>query len=226
MAGRTRALLVVLGVAAVAAIVAWTLRGGSEPTAGTPGSAGTGAPATDPARPGTSAPPLARPGVAQPAGPRTGSAAAAANGVEEIEDGDPDTRTYVMDNGAIVRDHRGSGYAPPINPPAMSPDRRTMSTDITARIYQQLAPMVASCGAQVPAEDRGENPFTYVTLNVQVAGGRLAVTDVYPTIHDIEGASAASFPACVRDKAAALSVPTGTEPDRDDYTVQYPIRLR
>jgi hypothetical protein len=131
-----------------------------------------------------------------------------------------------MDNGAVVRDHRGSGYGPPITPPPMRPDQRTMNTELTAKIYQQLSPMVAACGREVPAGDRGADPYVYVTLTVKVAKGQLTTTDVYPTMNDVTGASASSLPACIADKAKGISLASGDEPEHDDYTVQYPIRLR
>ena len=214
-------MLLLLAAVAVGAVAFWKLRGRGThdtPADSTPGSAvatpgGPGHPAIDPV---TGKPVIGRPGTANPAAP------------DEIDDGDgdPTTRTYVMDNGAVVRDHRGSGYDPPINPPPMRPDARTMSTVVTARIYQQLAPIVAACANTVPAADRGADPFVYVTMTVKVAKGQLTTTDVYPTIHDVTGGSATAFPSCVADKARTITLTASDEPDHDDYIVQYPIRLK
>lgn len=219
---RRAVLLVVAGLAAAATIALWVGLGRSHGDRD-PGATG-GSSAAPADRPPPLDPRTGRPTVATP----RGSAAADPTAPDEIDDGDgdPDTRTYVMDNGAVMRDHRGPGYAPPINPPPMRPDQRTMSTVITARIYQQLAPVVAACGRAVPAGDRGEDPFVYVTMTVKVAKGQLTTTDVYPTIHDVNGASATAFPACVADKARAITLATADEPDHDDYIVQYPIRLK
>jgi|GEM_PF-5755881 len=220
MTGRTRTLLIALAALVLAAIAIWKLRGGDAPQSAGP------APGAAEDKPDGVPGPAPR----RPVDPRSGPVAAGRPGPDDVDlddgDGDPTTRTYVMDNGAVVRDHRGAGAAPPINPPPMRPDQRTMSTVITARIYQQLAPAVASCGAAVPAADRGADPFTYVTMTVKVAKGALTTIDVYPTINDIGGASAASFTTCVTDKAMAISLTARDEPDHDDYIVQYPIRLR
>ncbi len=219
MSARTRLVLLALGVALVVAVGFWRMRGrASDPAAPTASDRAGSSTATGPGPAGT------RPRI----DPRSGSTVKPAAGADEVDDGDgdPDTRTYVMDNGAVIRDHRGSGYAPPINPPPMPPDKRTMNTQLTAKIYQQLAPIVAACGGAVPTADRGGDPFTYVTMTVKVEKGQLTTTDVYPTIHDINGTSADAFPACVADKAKAIAIATGDEPDHSDYIVQYPIRLR
>ncbi|MBL8626276.1 MAG: hypothetical protein JNK64_33480 [Myxococcales bacterium] len=139
---------------------------------------------------------------------------------------DRGTRTYVMDNGAVVQDHRGDGYGPPIDPPPMPPSKRTMNSAVTAKIYLQLKPMVTACGGKVDPADRGEDPFVYVTMTVAVTKGTLAPTDIYPTLHDLDGASADRFTDCLRTQAMTIRVPDSGEPDRTDYIVQYPIRLK
>lgn len=136
------------------------------------------------------------------------------------------TRTYVMDNGAVVQDHRGEGYGPPVAPPALPPGKRTMSPEITARIFQLLRPGVTKCAAKVPAAERGPDPFVYVTMTVAVAAGRLTTTDVYPTTHDLKGDSVDGYVNCVREAGMAVTLDRTGEPDRTDYVVQYPIRVR
>jgi hypothetical protein len=101
-----------------------------------------------------------------------------------------------------------------------------MNPQVTARIYQQLWPAVSTCAGKVPDSDRGDNPFVYVTMTVAVTGGRLTTTDVFPTLHDLKGDSVTSFTDCVREAGMAVVVADSGEPDRTDYVVQYPIRLR
>lgn len=143
-----------------------------------------------------------------------------------LERPDRGVKVYVLDNGAVIRDHRGEGVPPPIAPPPMRPDKRTMSSKLTARIYTALAPMVQECAAAVPAVDRGADPFTYVTMTVQVSQGKLTTSDVFPTTHDLNGTSAQTFASCLADKGRGIAVPADDEPDHDDYIVQYPIRLQ
>ena len=155
--------------------------------------------------------------------PRPGSIGGTLEPVRVDSDG---TRTYVMDNGAVVQDHRGDGYGPPVAPPALPPGKRTMSPEVTALIFQKLRPGVLACAGKVPASDRGADPFVYVTMTVAVASGRLSTTDTYPTTHDLKGDSLEGYVNCVREAGMAVTLDGTGEPDRNDYIVQYPIRLR
>ncbi|MBK9030923.1 MAG: hypothetical protein IPL61_06215 [Myxococcales bacterium] len=215
---RARLVLAVVAVAVIAlAIVLWRSRGrattpSTDPVATTPTATGGGATPS-----GVGAPPIARGSSVTP----TPDDPTAPVSVDERG-----TRTYVMDNGAVIRDHRGPDYGPPIVPPPMPPGKRTMSTEVTAKIYAQLKPAVTQCAAQVSAADRGADPFVYVTMTVAVTNGRLATTDVYPTLNDLKGPSVAAFTDCVRKQGLAVSIEQSGEPDRTDYVVQYPLRLR
>jgi hypothetical protein len=215
MTGRTRGLLIALAAVAVVAIAIWQWRkraGDDAPASGA--ATGTG---------GAVPPPIDRRRVvAQPAGPS-----------DDLSDPDAPDRSarrepkiYVLDNGAVIRDHRGEGFPPPIAPPPLPPEQRTMNTQLTAKIYLALAPVVRACAAEVPAVDRGDDPFTYVTMTVQVSKGQLTTSDVFPTTHDVKGASEQRFASCVADKGRAIAVAAPDEPDHTDYIVQYPIRLR
>lgn len=215
---RARLLGAVVALAVVAIVVIWWRGGRSAPSA----------PADPPA--GSDAP---RVGAPSPAGARpvgkvevpTGRPAPGADKPSAAGD-DPVMRTYVMDNGAVVQDHRGDGFGPPIDPPPMPPSKRTMDSAVTAKVYLQLKPMVAKCGGQLDPADRGKDPFVYVTMTVAVTKGALAPTDVYPTLHDLKGPSADRFTDCLRTQAMTIQVPESGEPDRTDYIVQYPIRLK
>ena len=161
---------------------------------------------------------------ATPSRPSTPAAGAAA-----VDPGSTsDTRVHVTDTGRIVRDHRpGLNEDPTLFPAPLPPEQRTMSSAITADLAQQLRPIVAGCGRDVPAADRGAEPTVMVTLTVNVAQGRLSTTDVNAGSVDIAEASRDRlFAACVRDHAASLAAVTGDEPDLTDYIVQFPIPLR
>lgn len=215
---RARLLGAVVALAVIAIAVIWW-RGGSSSSSATPD-----APA------GAAAPPT---GAPPPAGPRPvgkvevpGDRPAAPGDVASGGAADRGVRTYVMDNGAVVQDHRGDGYGPPIDPPPMPPSKRTMDSAVTAKVYLQLKPMVAACSGKFDPADRGDDPFVYVTMTVAVTKGTLTPTDVYPTLHDLKGASADRFTDCLRTQAMSIQVPDSGEPDRTDYIVQYPIRLK
>ena len=64
------------------------------------------------------------------------------------------------------------------------------------------------------------------SMTVAVTAGRLTTTDVYPTTHDIKGASLDGYVNCVRDAGMAVTLDGTGEPDRTDSVVQYPIRVR
>jgi hypothetical protein len=136
------------------------------------------------------------------------------------------TRTYVMDNGAVVRDHRPEDHGEPIAPPPMPPEQRTMSSAVTAVVYQRVAPVVAACAAKVVAADRGKDPFVYLTLTVAVTHGKLTVADSFPTANDIGAGAKPALLDCVRAGTLTQTVEAVDEPDRDNYIVQYPIRIR
>lgn len=217
MAAPSRGLLIVLAAVIVvgAVVLVMKLRGGDEDAPAAPPAVATDRPVRPPITPGT---------VAQPR-PR--------DDLEGEDDAgalpqrpDRGVKVYVLDNGAEIRDHRGEGMPPPIAPPPMRPDMRTMSSAVTAKIYTALAPIVAECAQGVPAVDRGADPFTYVTMTVQVKGGALTTSDVFPTTHDVNGQSAQTFASCVADKGKSIAVAAPDEADHTDYIVQYPIRLR
>ena len=138
----------------------------------------------------------------------------------------PPPRFYVMDDGHVVRDHRRGGGEPPLATAPLPPEQRTMSSEVTARVYQQLAPIVATCGAQVPTSARGADPFVYINLTVRVAGGTLTTVDSMPSPHDIADTASAPLVKCVRDGLATLRVAAAGEPDRASYPLQYPVRIR
>ncbi|MBP8810371.1 MAG: hypothetical protein KBG48_05340 [Kofleriaceae bacterium] len=196
---------------AVVAIVWWRGRERGATTSRASGGA-----AVDPSAPG--------------AGPAGGSAAPSrprprvpgTTDVEVLPDG---TRVYVSDKG-VFRDHRGSGAPPPLGPPGLPPDQKTMSSAVTAQIYDQLKPAVVACSAAVAAADRGADPFVYVTLTVAVAGGALSTTGVEVGVNDVATSAQAALVQCVSERARAVAIPASGEPDRTDYIVQYPIRLR
>lgn len=209
--------LTLLAIAVLAlglALYLWKGRGSSTSSTATRPAPGEGSGATAVGRP-----PAGRPGPGArrdewPAEP--GSAGGSATG----------PRTYVMDDGSMVRDHRAGGGQPPVATTPMPPEQRTMNPELTARVYQQVSPAVAGCAAKVPTDARGADPFVYINLNVEVDGGVLSATDVLPVAHDVEGDAAEALVACVREGVARLRVDATGEPDQAAYVLQYPIKLR
>lgn len=138
------------------------------------------------------------------------------------------TRESVSDTGNPIRDHRGDERAAEaVDLPApIAPGERTMSSTITAALYGKLAPIVRACGAAVPADARGDTPTVHVTLTVDVAGGQLTTQHATAVTNDITGPASEQVIACVRDRASDLTTAANGEPDRTDYVVQFPVRLR
>ncbi len=174
----------------------------------------------DPSRPGAGTPGLRSPGTT-PA--RLPGAADPADPAAVLDAG---TRTYVMDDGTVVRDHRAGGGEPPVATTPVPPEQRTLNPELSAKVYQQLAPRVADCTGKVPASARGADPFVYVNLTVEVDGGILSTTEVLPVAHDVEDAAAGALVACVRAGLSTLRVDAKGEPDQTSYVLQYPMRLR
>jgi hypothetical protein len=137
------------------------------------------------------------------------------------------TRTYVTDTGQLVRDHRDlKGREPVAVPAPLPPEQRTMSSVITAEIYRSLAPTVRQCSNDIEASAIGKSPVVNVTLSVDVAGEKLTATYATAVVTDISGPAADKVIECVRDRAAGLTVDAKGEPDRENYVLQYPIRVR
>jgi hypothetical protein len=160
------------------------------------------------------------PTIAQPR-PRTGDPA------------DPDdpagrggTRTSVTDTGNLVRDHRGDVENAVALPAPMPPGERTMNPTLSGDLYRQLAPLVRKCGVEAPSGGRGDSPVAHVTLTVDVTAGQLRTIDATAVTSDLPAAASDQLIACVRDRAAALTIPANGEPDRTGYVLQFPIRLR
>ncbi|HUQ07550.1 MAG TPA: hypothetical protein VM261_33885 [Kofleriaceae bacterium] len=141
--------------------------------------------------------------------------------------GDGEVRTYVTDTGQIVRDHRDTkGREPNAVPAPLPPEQRTMNSVITAEMYRALAPTVRQCSNDIDASALGPSPIVNVTLSVDVSGEKLRTTDATAVVTDISGPAADRVIACVRDRAAGLTVDAKGEPDRENYVLQYPIRVR
>jgi BirA family biotin operon repressor/biotin-[acetyl-CoA-carboxylase] ligase len=212
--GMNRRWIAVAAVVAAAAVALLWWRG-RDRGAGTSRPSGAGA-AIDPEAPSAGAPG----GGSAPTRPRP-----RVPGQPDVEIRPDGTRVYVTDKG-VFRDHRGSGGSAPLGPPGLPPDQKTMSSAVTAQIYDQLKPAVVACSAAVAAADRGADPFVYVTLTVAVAGGALSTTGVEVGVNDVATSAQAALVQCVSERARAVAIPASGEPDRTDYIVQYPIRLR
>lgn len=205
--------------ALVAALAIYLLVGRGSQAAPGPRAAG-----SDPERPGE----LARPSGPSGPGPRSPATAPrdpSAGGADPAEP-DAGVRTYVMDDGTVVRDHRKNGGEPPVATTPVPPEQRTLNPELSARVYQQLAPRVADCAAKVPATARGADPFVYVNLTVEVDGGVLSTSDVVPVAHDVGDSAAGALVSCVRAGLSTLRVDAKGEPDQTSYVLQYPVRLR
>lgn len=137
-----------------------------------------------------------------------------------------DTRTYVTDTGNLVRDHRSNVTDPKAVPAPLPPEQRTMNSAIAAEIYRSLAPTVRGCASDIDASAKGPSPVVNVTLSVDIAGEKLTTMEATAVVSDISGPAADKVIACVRDRAAGLTVDAKGEPDRGNYVVQYPIRIR
>jgi hypothetical protein len=140
----------------------------------------------------------------------------------------PSTRSSVSDTGNPIRDHRGDDRAAEaVDLPApISPEARTMSSAISADLHAKLAPIVRSCGESVPDGARGASPTVHVTLTVDVSGGRLTTSDATAVTSDLAPPASEQVITCVRDRASGLTASANGEPDRNDYVVQFPVRLR
>jgi hypothetical protein len=210
----------VLALIALAIVLFLVLRGGDEqqPTdaAGTTAASGAqlNGPGTGGAGSGVGAP---RPRVRVGAGTDTGTGTGT---------GTDDVKTYVTETGNLVRDHRKDVTDPKAVPAPLPPEQRTMSSVLTADIYRKLAPVVRGCGVDLEASAKGPEPVVNVTLEVDVTGEKLTATNAIAVATDISGPAADKVIACVRDRSAGLTVDAKGEPDRSNYVVQYPIRLR
>jgi hypothetical protein len=140
----------------------------------------------------------------------------------------PATREYVTDTGRRVRDHRADdGGVPTLFPAPLPPEERTMSSVLLAAVTRQLAPKVRACGqAALGDAPGGTTPTVMVTLQLDVAGGRLTATRVDAAPIGIAEAHAAALIACVKQRLAGLSLASGDEPARMGYVAHFPIRLR
>lgn len=150
----------------------------------------------------------------------------ATDGASGIGANPDDTKTYVTDTGNLVRDHRSNVTDPKAVPAPLPPEQRTLSSVITAEIYRSLAPVVRGCANDLDPLVKGVSPVVHVTLSVDIVGEKLTSTDATAVATDIKGPAADKVIACVRDRAAGLTVDAKGEPDRSNYVVQYPIRIR
>ncbi len=213
-----RVIIGVLALIVAAIILFFVLQGGDDEKQPSENgaSAGNGAEIRAPGTTGHAGAP--RPRARDGSG--TGTGTAAGTGGEE-------TRTYVTDTGNLVRDHRDlKGREPSAVPAPLPPEQRTMSSVISADVYRSLAPTVRGCTGDIETTAKGPSPIVNVTLSVEISGEKLITHDATAVVTDISGPAADKVIACVRDRAAGLTVDAKGEPDRSEYVLQYPIRVR
>jgi hypothetical protein len=202
--GWLAAALAVLALVAIAVVVGRS----RAPAAPAPGDGPTpAAPSTATSSP---APPRlpAAPGASDPA-PTSGHVA----------------RTYTLPDGTRVRDHR-ENPAEPFSIPSTPPQRRVepMKSGEVARVHAELRPLTDACTAQVPAAEVATGASVLVRLLVTVDGGTLVVDEATATAKGL-GERAAAVEACVRERAASISMQTD-HAAMQRYPLTFPYRVR
>jgi hypothetical protein len=178
-----------------------------------------------------------RPGAEEPAGPAqpapstpevTGRSPAASPTRPRL-DADPVTRPAVkeyMVGDVRVRDHR-TGDHPEVDlpPPIHAPEGRRIPSSLTSDIVQQLRGATTGCGADLPADARGDKPRVDGTIAIAIKDHKATITSAAFQVRDVVGGLGDPIKRCFEQKAVGVTTPSGDEPDLAGYQISMQLRL-
>jgi len=134
-------------------------------------------------------------------------------------------RDYMI-GGVRVRDHRSGDHAQLDVPPAVHPPHgRKIPSQLTYDLTQRLGGVVNECAASVPPDGRGARPRVEGEIIIAIKSQQATVTSATFQLRDAAVASEAPVKACVEQKAVGLAVPSGDEPDLENYAITLAVRL-
>jgi hypothetical protein len=131
---------------------------------------------------------------------------------------------YELD-GRKVRDHRAGDRKPIDIPPAVHPaEGPRIASSLTSEIGQKVRAKVSECGAQIPADQRGEKPRAEGLVVIAIKNKQVTVNSATIQLRNVEGAAVEPAKACI--EAAALAITQGTtEPDVASYDINISFSL-
>lgn len=159
----------------------------------------------------------------------SGNAASGNRTVRPVAPGDaPATRPsreYTVGD-VRVRDHRTGDHPPLDLPPAVHrPDGRKIPSVLTHEISQRVRAVVNTCAASVPPEARGATPTADGELRLAIKEHQVIVTSATFQLRDVVGAALDPIKACIEQQAIGVSVPSGDEPDVENYSLTVSLRI-
>ena len=131
----------------------------------------------------------------------------------------PATTEYTID-GIHVRDHRAGGQSPPDLPPAIHPPGgRRIPSQLTSEIMRNLRAVLATCGAGMPATDRGPASRIDGQIKIAIKDHQATVTRALVQLRGVTGGAVDSVKDCIERRSVGMVTPSGDEPDLDDYAI-------
>jgi hypothetical protein len=127
--------------------------------------------------------------------------------------------------GVRIRDHRAGTHAPADVPPAVHTlGGHKVSSQLVSGFAQKLRGVVAECATSVDAGARGAKARAEGEIRIAIKGGQATISRAIFQLRDVTGAS---DPAklCMEEKAVTISIPSGDEPDVEDYSVTLSLSL-
>lgn len=123
--------------------------------------------------------------------------------------------------GAQVRDHRGGGgtQTPYTPKPEKPPPIHRVSPEIVGSVSKQVRSIMQQCALSLPAAARGTKPRVQGELTVALKSEQLTVTDAKLDLTDIIGAAGEPLRQCIQQKTIGSQVAAPGEPDQANYTI-------
>ena len=123
--------------------------------------------------------------------------------------------------GQQIRDHRGGGGGDvPYTPrPEKPPPVHRISPEIVGSVSKQVRSIMQQCAQNLPAAARGTKPRVQGELTVAVKGEQLTVTDAKLDLTDVIGAAGEPLRQCIQSKTIGSQVAATGEPDQTGYNI-------
>jgi hypothetical protein len=145
---------------------------------------------------------------------------------ERVADPSASDTQYQLEDGTIVRDHRGGGTGPYVRPSLPRREDSPVTAQVTSTVMAAVRPIVIKCMSSVPDSAFGDKPLIETRAVVKIDDkGNLDVLELGPALAGIDEDAAAEGLDCIRNAASSIHVQV-ENPAVASATLAFAIRPR